>query len=106
MERIHEELPFGSRGGMVIRHYFPLDGEYVLRVRLQRTLGGQIRGLAEPNQLEVRLDGVRIALFASAASLETSQGSAKSGSTCERGCGPRKSASGWMRASDSLGSRF
>ena len=63
-ERIHEELPFGSRGGMVIRHYFPLDGEYVLRVRLQRTLGGQIRGLAEPNQLEVRLDGVRIALFA------------------------------------------
>ncbi len=27
-------LPFGSRGGLSFRHYFPLDAEYVLRVNL------------------------------------------------------------------------
>src|SRR5438067_123245 len=34
--RVSEDLPFGSRGGTAVRHYFPLDGEYVIKVRLQR----------------------------------------------------------------------
>ena len=29
-----EELPFGTRGGMAIRSYFPLDGEYDIQVDL------------------------------------------------------------------------
>ena len=28
-DRMSEDLPFGSRGGIAIRHNFPLDGEYV-----------------------------------------------------------------------------
>ena len=28
-----EDLPFGSRGGAAVRHTFPLDGEYVLKLR-------------------------------------------------------------------------
>src|SRR5262249_39655197 len=35
-DRMGEDLPFGSRGGIGIRQYFPLDGEYVVRIRLQR----------------------------------------------------------------------
>ena len=31
-----EELPFGSRGGTAIAHHFPLDGEYVIAIRLLR----------------------------------------------------------------------
>ena len=62
-ERMSEELPFGSRGGIVVLHHFPLDGEYVIRIRLQRNNIDYIRGLAEPHQLDVRLDDERIKLF-------------------------------------------
>jgi hypothetical protein len=33
-DRQSEELPLGSRGGTAIRHNFPADGEYVVRIRL------------------------------------------------------------------------
>ena len=59
--RVSEDLPFGSRGGMAARHTFPVDAEYVVKVYLSRTYDGRVRGLAEPHQLEVRLDGVRVA---------------------------------------------
>ena len=32
LEWISEDLPFNSAGGVSVRHYFPLDAEYVLRV--------------------------------------------------------------------------
>ena len=62
-ERISENLPFGSRGGIAIHHHFPLDGEYVIKVRLQTNSRGYIRGLGEPHQLDVLLDGARIKRF-------------------------------------------
>ena len=62
--RASEDLPFGSRGGLSVRHYFPLDGEYELRVRLQRDAIGNIFGLDRAQQLEVRVDGERVAVFA------------------------------------------
>src|SRR3970282_1929334 len=55
--------PFGSRGGIAIRHYFPLDGEYVMRIRLQRNDDGFIRGMGEPHRLARRMDRSRIKLF-------------------------------------------
>jgi len=62
-DRMSEQLPFGSRGGMAVAHYFPLDGEYLVKIRLQRTHSNQIRGLGEPNRIEVRLDRARIKEF-------------------------------------------
>ena len=62
-ERLGEEFALGSRGGIVARHYFPVDGEYVFKVRLDRTDTGIIRGLQWPNDIDVRLDGVRVAQF-------------------------------------------
>ena len=61
--RMSEDLPFGSRGGIAIRHNFPLDGEYDVGIRLQRQLYDYVRGLQNRQQLEVRLDGERVALF-------------------------------------------
>src|SRR5262245_3105246 len=63
--RISEELPFGSRGGIVVQHTFPLDGEYSLRLGLQRAYAQNvIKGLTEREEIDVRLDGRRIRLFA------------------------------------------
>ncbi len=61
--RMSEDLPFGSRGGIAIRHHFPLDAEYDIRIRLRRQLYGYIRGLQTPQQIEVRIDGRRVAQF-------------------------------------------
>src|SRR6185436_11016197 len=47
-ERLGEAFSLGSRGGIAARHYFPLDGEYVVRVRLLKTYAGVIRGLNAP----------------------------------------------------------
>ena len=62
-DRMSEDLPFGSRGGMAIRHRFPRNGEYILKIRLQRDEDGNIRGLTKAYSLDVRLDGTRVALF-------------------------------------------
>ena len=61
--RMSEDLPFGSRGGLAVRHHFPLDGEYVIKIELQRAYGNHIRGLQEPNDVELRLDRARIGRF-------------------------------------------
>src|SRR5579871_3411857 len=58
-----EDLPFGSQGGGLIRHYFPLDGEYTVRVRLRRQYYEYIVGMGEPHQVDIRLDGVRLKRF-------------------------------------------
>jgi mono/diheme cytochrome c family protein len=63
-ERASEDLPFGSRGGLAVRHYFPLDGEYLIKIVLQRAYQNQIRGLNERNQIELRLDKRLLKQFA------------------------------------------
>ena len=56
-DRQSEDLPLGSRGGVAVRHDFPLDGEYVIKVRLQRQYQDYLKGMGWPQQLDVRLDG-------------------------------------------------
>ena len=63
-ERLGEDFPLGSRGGIAVRHFFPVDGDYELRVRLGRTYADVIRGLQVPSEIQVRLDGVRVGRFA------------------------------------------
>ena len=55
-------LPVGTRGGILIRHYFPVDGEYVISPRLYRETVNIIRGLELEHDLEVTLDGQRVVL--------------------------------------------
>jgi hypothetical protein len=62
-ERLGEDFPLGSKGGVAARHYFPVDGEYEFKLRLQRAWSSPIRGLNVENHFEIRVDGVRIAQF-------------------------------------------
>jgi hypothetical protein len=61
--RVSEEMPFGSRGGIAVRHNFPLDGEYVFKVRLRRQIYDYIIGMGHAQQLDLRIDGKRIKRF-------------------------------------------
>jgi mono/diheme cytochrome c family protein len=60
--RFSEDLPWGSRGGLAIRYYFPVDGEYLFQLRLNESgAAGGIMGLtAEPHQLDVSVDRARV----------------------------------------------
>ena len=62
-ERTSDLLPFGSRGGTAIRHNFPVDGEYSIKVVLSRQLYDYLIGMGEPHQLDVRLDGALLRRF-------------------------------------------
>ena len=62
--RMGEELPFGTHGGLAVRHTFPLDGEYTFSLRLQRnTIGDTIRGLDDEHEIEVRIDRAVVKRF-------------------------------------------
>ena len=58
----NEELPAGTRGGLLAKHLFPLDGEYTIKVKLWMTNLGSIRGLEDTHQLEIAVDGERVLL--------------------------------------------
>jgi hypothetical protein len=59
-----EAQPLGTRGGTTIRHNFPVDGEYVIRLSLLKLSFGQVFGEgAEGEELEVTLNGERVKLF-------------------------------------------
>ena len=65
-ERV-EGLPFGTRGGRLITYNFPQDGEYVIDVDLLCRIAGECdgsAGFADRHELEVTVDGARVALFA------------------------------------------
>ena len=55
--RMGEDFPFGTHGGLAVRHAFPVDGEYTFKLRLQRSgIGDTIRGLDKEHEIQVRLD--------------------------------------------------
>jgi hypothetical protein len=55
-------LPLGTQGGLIATHTFPVDGEYEFQLRMWRTNLSAMRGLQDPHQVEVTLDGQRILL--------------------------------------------
>ena len=50
-ERLNDELPFDSRGGIVVAFYFPVDADYVFKVRF---LGVQADEETETDPYQVR----------------------------------------------------
>ena len=62
-DRQDDKLSFGSRGGIAIPHYFPVDGEYTIRIRLHRNFSDYIIGYAAPQELDVRVDGALVKRF-------------------------------------------
>jgi mono/diheme cytochrome c family protein len=62
-DRQSEDLPLGSRGGIAIHQNFPVDGQYLIKVRLQRQYQDYLKGIGWPQQLDVRLDGKLLKRF-------------------------------------------
>ena len=62
-DRMDEDLPFGSRGGLAIHYDFPVDGEYAIKVRLQRQYQDYLKGMGWPQQVDIRLDGKLLKRF-------------------------------------------
>ncbi len=63
-----EGAPFGTRGGISVIHNFPADGEYTFKAALVYHPQGQLIGARLPEsiqdqQLEVSVDGERVAIF-------------------------------------------
>ncbi|MBY0497055.1 MAG: DUF1592 domain-containing protein [Cyanobacteria bacterium] len=61
--RLNDDLPFGSRGGIAIRHHFPLNGEYTFKIRLRRQVYDYVVGMGHAQDLDIRIDGRRITRF-------------------------------------------
>jgi hypothetical protein len=55
-------MPLGTRGGILIQHTFPLDGEYTIKVRLWRNTFDLMRGMEDPHDIEIAMDGARLQL--------------------------------------------
>jgi hypothetical protein len=55
-------MPLGTRGGVKIRHNFPLDAEYEFDVFLVRNIVGYMTGLEWAHELEIAVDGTRVFL--------------------------------------------
>ena len=62
-QRTRDDLPFGSQGGTVIRHNFPVDGGYTVKVLLRRQWYYYIIGMGDRHQIEIRLDGTLLKRF-------------------------------------------
>ncbi len=61
-----EGLPFGTRGGTVVRHTFPRDGVYSIRVQLTRYAGAsfdEVPVFDEAQRLELSVDGTPVHVF-------------------------------------------
>ncbi len=80
-DRQSEDLPFGSRGGIAIHYNFPVDGEYVIKVRLQRQYQDYLKGMGWPQKLDVRLDGKLLKRFTVGGA---AKGQGRRGELCRR----------------------
>jgi mono/diheme cytochrome c family protein len=61
-----EGMPFGTRGGMIVQHEFPADGEYSMKITpISKGNMGNTNPFGEiPNEkLEVLIDGERLHMF-------------------------------------------
>jgi mono/diheme cytochrome c family protein len=68
-------LPFGTRGGTAFSYRFPTDGEYSIKIKLQRRYdriigidryvgGSDVQEKPKRERIEIALDGKPVALFA------------------------------------------
>jgi hypothetical protein len=67
--------PFGTRGGLSVVHTFPADGDYVFTAKLQAATNGGVIGRRSRNeQIEVSINGERIALLDISSNMSESTG--------------------------------
>jgi cytochrome c551/c552 len=55
-DRVSDDLPFDSAGGMSVHYYFPLDAEYIIRIKMTGT-NGAVHEFRMPIQAGLRTVG-------------------------------------------------
>jgi Protein of unknown function (DUF1592)/Protein of unknown function (DUF1588)/Protein of unknown function (DUF1585)/Protein of unknown function (DUF1587)/Protein of unknown function (DUF1595) len=73
-----EGLPFGTRGGMLIKHQFPADGMYSFKVKGVTGYFQAVLGQIPGERLEVTIDGERVYLFDWDKEIKSTTGNGKS----------------------------
>lgn len=59
-----EGAPYGTRGGVSVIHNFPADGTYSFRISFyHETTGGLVGATARGEQIDISVDGERVALI-------------------------------------------
>jgi hypothetical protein len=63
--RSSEDMPFATRGGLAVRHAFPLDGDYVFKLQLKRNgTVSTIDGIEEDSHtIDIRIDHALVKRF-------------------------------------------
>ena len=61
-DRLSDDVPAGSRGGAVFWHYFPADGEYLIKTYFQQGRSG-LRGDHVEERIDLRVDGELVKRF-------------------------------------------
>ena len=56
-------LPFGTRGGVLMKHNFPQTGEYEIELKLARDRDEKVEGLVRKHDVDVLLDRARVHRF-------------------------------------------
>jgi hypothetical protein len=59
-EKHIEGLPLGTRGGILVRHNFPLDGDYDFSISILRNIVGYMPGMEFTHRVEITVDGERV----------------------------------------------
>jgi mono/diheme cytochrome c family protein len=62
-DRQSDDLPLGSRGGLAVTYQVPVDGEYLMKVRLRRQYQDYLMGMGWEQQLDLRVDGKLVKRF-------------------------------------------
>ena len=62
-QRQSEDLPFGSRGGIAIPFHFPVDGDYIIKVRLRGNWQDYLMGMGRSHLIDVRIDSELVRRF-------------------------------------------
>lgn len=60
MVRFSDDLPWGSRGGLAFRYYFPVDGEYEFQIFPTQVGADGNYKVSAGDQIDVSIDGARI----------------------------------------------
>jgi mono/diheme cytochrome c family protein len=100
--------PFGTRGGIVVTHNFPADGEYVFKMLLHGSPTGALYGsggnYGGSDQIELSVDGERRALLTIAPSMSesTPEGLTLSTGPITVKAGPRKVAAVFVQRTSLL----
>jgi hypothetical protein len=99
-----EGAPFGTRGGTAVIHHFPADGEYTFQSDLYyyylgELIGGNLPEALQGQELEISIDGERVALFKIDPLLEGNSGTLVTPPIKVK-AGPRRLAAAFVAKSD------